>query len=144
MDKVTEFTLVSVRLRVFYEEPFWIGVLERIADGRLAVCKITFGAEPGGFEINQFILENYFQLRFSPAVAAVVKEAKRNPKRVSREVHRQLEETGIGTKSQQALQLQREQMKTERKLISGERKEAEKQWQFELKQLKKKEKHRGR
>ncbi|MDE7131000.1 MAG: YjdF family protein, partial [Lachnospiraceae bacterium] len=73
-----------------------------------------------------------------------VKEVGRNPKRIQREVHRQVENSGIGTKSQQALKLQQEQMKTERKTISREKQEAEKERQFELKQQKKKEKHRGR
>ena len=35
-------------------------------------------------------------------------------------------------------------MKTERKTVIREQWEAEKQWQFELKQQKRKEKHRGR
>lgn len=48
--------------------------------------------------------------------------------------------SGIGTKSQQALQLQREQMKTERKHISKKQKEAEKRRLFELKQQKRREK----
>lgn len=51
---------------------------------------------------------------------------------------------GIGTKSQQALQLQREERKTERRQASREQKEAEMQRMFELKQQKRKEKHRGR
>ena len=45
---------------------------------------------------------------------------------------------------QQALQLQREENKLERKVISREMREAEKQRQFELKQQKRKEKHRGK
>lgn len=49
-----------------------------------------------------------------------------------------------GTKSQQALQLQREETKLERKIISRTQKEAEKQRRFERKQHKRKEKHRGR
>ena len=76
-------------------------------------------------------------------MATDVKEAGRNPKRVQREVRKQLQNTGIGTKSQQALKLQQKQLKTERKIVSRERREAEKQRQFELKQRKKKEKHRG-
>ena len=77
-------------------------------------------------------------------MVADVKEAGRNPKRVQREVRKQVQNTGIGTKSQQALQLQQEQLKTERKIVSREQKEAEKQRQFELKRQKRKEKHRGR
>ncbi|MDE6739125.1 MAG: YjdF family protein [Lachnospiraceae bacterium] len=134
----------SGRLTVFFEEPFWVGVFERVSEGKLSVCKVTFGAEPKDYEIYDFILKKYYHIRFSPAVAADVKEAGRNPKRIQREVHRHVEKSGIGTKSQQALKLQQEQMKTERKTISRERRESEKDRQFELKQQKKKEKHRGR
>ena len=132
------------KLTVFFEEPFWVGVFERVSDGTLSVCRVTFGAEPKDYEIYDFVLKNYYRLRFSPAVATDVKEASRNPKRVQREVRKQIQNTGIGTKSQQALKLQQEQLKTERKTMSRERQEAEKQRQFELKQQKRKEKHRGR
>lgn len=54
-----------------------------------------------------------------------------------------MQEIGIGTKSQQALKLQQEQNKQERKVISQEKKEAEKLRMFELKQQKKREKHKG-
>lgn len=134
----------SGRLTVFFEEPFWVGVFERISENKLSVSKVTFGAEPKDYEIYDFILKNYDGLRFSPAVATDVKEAGRNPKRIQREVRKQVQNTGIGTKSQQALKLQQEQLKTERRTVSREQREAEKQRQFELKQQKKKEKHRGR
>ena len=49
----------------------------------------------------------------------------------------------IGTKSQQALKKQREEMKTENIQKSRKRRFAEKQRKFELKQKKHKEKHRG-
>lgn len=51
---------------------------------------------------------------------------------------------GIGKKLQQTLKLQQEQLKTERKAVNRQEWEAEKQRQFELKQQKKQEKHRGR
>lgn len=96
-----------------FEEPFWVGVFECVSDGKLSVCKVTFGAEPKDYEIYNFVLKYYYQLRFSPAVATDVKEASRNPKRVQREVRKQMQNTGIGTKSQQALKLQQEQLKIE-------------------------------
>ena len=132
------------KLTVFFEEPFWVGVFECVSDGKLSVCKVTFGAEPKDYEIYDFILKNYYHLRFSPAVAADVKEVGHNPKRMQREVRKQIHNAGIGTKSQQALKLQQEQLKMERKTVSREQREAEKLRQFELKQQKKKEKHRGR
>ena len=66
-----------------------------------------------------------------------------NPKRRQRNARKQLENTGIGTKSQQALKKQYEENKIERKQLSREQIEAEKQRQFELKKHKRKEKHRG-
>lgn len=135
---------VSGSLTVFFEEPFWVGVFEHISEGKLSVCKVTFGAEPKDCEIHDFVLKNYYQLRFSPVVATDVKKAARNPKRIQREVRKQVQHTGIGARSQQALKLQQEQLKTERKTVSREQRKAEKQRKFELKQQKKKEKHRGR
>ena len=135
---------VSGRLTVFFEEPFWVGVFERISECRLSVCRIVFGAEPKDYEVYDFVLKNYYRLRFSPAVAAGAKEAGRNPKRIKREVRSQVQNAGLGTKSQQALKLQQEQLKAERKTVRREKREAERKRQFELKQQKKKEKRRGR
>lgn len=135
---------VTGKLTVFFEEPFWVGLFERIEDGRLTASKVTFGAEPKDYEVHEFILRQYGQLKFSPAVAAGVKEDAKNPKRRQREVQKQLQKSEIGTKSQQALKLHQEQMKTEKKTKSREKKEAEKQFKFHLKQQKKKQKQRGR
>ncbi len=38
------------KLTVFFEELFWEGVFERVSDGKLFVCKVTFGAEPEDYE----------------------------------------------------------------------------------------------
>ena len=134
---------VNGKLTVYFEEPFWVGVLERIEDGKLSVAKVTFGAEPKDYEVQEYIRKYYSSLKFSPAVDTVVKDIKRNPKRMQREAKKQMQETGIGTKSQQALKLQQEQNKQERKVRSREKKEADELRMFELKQQKKREKHRG-
>lgn len=133
----------SGKLTVYFEEPFWVGVFERIEDGKLSVAKVTFGAEPKDYEVQECIQKYYFSLKFSPAVETVVKDIKRNPKRMQREAKKQTMETGIGTKSQQALKLQQEQNKQVRKERSRKKKEAEEQRMFELKQQKKREKHKG-
>ena len=131
------------KLTVFFEGPFWVGVFERISDGKLSVCKVTFGNEPKDYEIWEFILKHYSNLKFGPAVETEIKQVADNPKRRQRNAKKQLQNPGIGTKSQQALQMQREEMKTERRQTSKEQREAEKQRQFDLKQQKRKEKHRG-
>ncbi len=132
-------------LTILFENPFWIGLFERIDGNKYEVCKITFGAEPKDYEVYDFLLKNWHKLKFSPPVKTEkIEERKINPKRMQREINSQLKNKGIGTKARQALKLQHEQGKLERKVKSREQKEAEKERQFALRQEKKKEKHRGR
>ena len=67
---------VNGKLTVYFEDPFWVGVFERIENGKLTVAKVTFGAEPKDYEIQEYIQRYYFSLKFSPAVDTVVKETK--------------------------------------------------------------------
>ena len=128
-----------------FEAPFWIGIYERTDNDKYEVCKITFGSEPKDYEVYEFLLKNWHKLKFSlPIQAETAIERKINPKRLQREIHSQLQNEGIGTKAQQALKLQHEQCKMERKLKSREQKEAEKDRRFAIRQEKKKAKHRGR
>lgn len=136
---------IKSSLTIMFEAPFWIGLYERYDDGKYEVCKITFGAEPKDYEVYDFLLKNYIKLKFSPPIKSEIMEEKKiNPKRLQREINNQLQERGIGTKAQQALKLQHEQNKLERKTKSREQREAEKERQYVLRQEKKKAKHRGR
>ena len=132
------------KLTVFFDGPFWVGIYERECDGRYEDCKITFGAEPKDYEVYDYMLKNFGKLRFSPSLeASSIDEKRINPKRMQREVNRLLQNTGIGTKAQQALKLQQDQGKSERKTRSRAQREAEQEHQFQLRQKKRKEKHRG-
>lgn len=135
---------MEAKLTVYFDDPFWVGVFERIDESKLSVCKVTFGAEPKDYEVWEFVLKHYDKLEFSSAVETDVRHTADNPKRRRRNARKQTERTGIGTKSQQALQMQLEQNKQERKEKSREQKRAEAERLFALKQQKKKEKHRGR
>ena len=134
----------SSKLTVYFDEPFWVGVFERIENGEFSVCKVTFGAEPKGYEVWAFVLKNYSQLKFSLPVNVTVKKGTGNPKRIQKEARKQSAHPGVGTKAQQALQLQREENKLIQKTVSRQQREAEKQRLFELKQQKRKKKHKGR
>ena len=69
------------KLTVVFEEPFWVCVFERVENGKLSACKVTFGAEPRDNEVWEFVLKNYDRLRFSPSVDAAVREKAANPKK---------------------------------------------------------------
>ena len=77
---------VNGKLTVFFEEPFWVGIFERMEQGKLSVCKVTFGAEPKDYEVWEFILRHYRDLKFSTAVKAELKQSADNPKRRQRSI----------------------------------------------------------
>ncbi len=49
-------------LTVYFEDPFWVGIFERIQEGKLSVCKVTFGAEPKDYDVLEFVLQHYDKL----------------------------------------------------------------------------------
>lgn len=90
-------------------------------------------------------MENWHRLAFSPPVRCNEKADNAiNPKRKQRKIKKQLETRGVGTKSMQALQLQREQNKVTRATTARAKKQEEKEQQYQLRQQKRKAKHRGR
>ena len=135
----------KAKLTIPFDPPFWIGLFEREHENRYEVCKVTFGAEPKDYDVYAFVLERYHTLSFSPALAAEKTEERTiNPKRAQRLAREQTKQTGIGTKAQQALQLQRKQNNLERRVLSREAREAEETRRFQLRQKKRNQKHRGR
>lgn len=130
-------------MTVYFDPPFWVGVFERLENDMLSACKVTFGAEPKDCEIWDFVLHRYDKLKFGTPVKTAVKQRADNPKRRRRNIKKQTELSGIGTKSQQILAATREKTKTERKQIGKAERELEKQRKFELRSQKRREKHRG-
>lgn len=131
-------------LTILFEDPFWVGIYEREYNCKYEVCKITFGAQPKDYEVYSFIIKNFCKLRFSPTIEARTTNKKRiNPKRLNRDISKQLKKPEIGTKAQQALKLQYEQNKLENRSNFKQKQRTEKKFQFKLKQQKHKEKHRG-
>lgn len=133
------------KLTVFFDYPFWSCIYERFSDEGLEVCKIVFGSEPKDYEVYEYLLRNWSKLRFTKSFKTEHKEKEYiNPKRMQRMIKKQLGPNGMGTKSQQVLKQQHEENKQERKSISRKEKEIEKVRKFEMRQKKRKEKHKGR
>lgn len=123
----------SARLTVYFEDPFWVGVYQREEGGRLEACKLTFGAEPRDCEVYDLLLTHWRELKFSPGVdAGERRETRFSPKKMQRKAAAELERPGAGTKAQQALQLQREQLKKARRERKRTRDAAEEERRFRL------------
>lgn len=133
----------TTTLTIFFEDPFWVGVVERRTGSELRVCRTVFGAEPSDLAVLDFVRRTLLALRFSPAVEPERCAEAKSPKRRQRQARKLLEGSGVGTKSQQALSAQRELLKTTRKARSREEKELEAQRRFERKQQKRREKQKG-
>ena len=135
---------ISGKLTVFFENPFWVGIFENFENDNLSVCKVTFGSEPKEYEIYDFILKKFYNLRFSNEMKSNFRKKAKNPKRIQREIKKELQSKKFLKKSEEILKLQYEENKKERKVKTKQEEELEKQRKFLLKQEKKKQKHKGK
>lgn len=136
---------VRASLTILFQDPFWIGVYEREGVYCYEACKVTFGAEPRDYEVLAYFEKHWNALRFSPVLEAPKRmAAEKNPKRMQREISRQIHQKGIGTYAQQALSLQREQGRQTRRLQKRAAREAAEKERFAQRKIKKQEKHKGR
>ena len=134
----------KARLNVYFDPPFWVGLYQREEVDGFRVCRVVFGGEPKDQEVLDYFTRHWRELKFSPPVAGGRSpDRPPNPKRARREAGKAVRHIGTGTKAQQALQLQREQMKTERGIQSKAQREAEQERKFALRQAKRREKHKG-
>jgi len=132
------------KITVLFEDPFWIGLFESEYKNDYYICKIIFGSEPKDYDVYDFILKGYNKINWYKSnneVPTITKHI--SPKRMQRIINKQLDAGTIGTKAQQALKLQHEQNKLERKNYNREKLKDEKNRKFDLKQQKRKQKHRG-
>lgn len=136
-----------MKLTVFFESEFWVGVVEDVNDGKLKAFRYVFGAEPHDAEALEFVHDRLPQLLRGAScdVAVKVEPARRvNPKRLARQAALEIQRKGVSSAAQQALQLELEHRKKERRLVTREQREQEKERKREIARLKAKAKHRGR
>lgn len=128
-----------IQITVFFENPFWAGIFERIEKGEIATCRVVFGPEPKDYEVYRFIQKNYWVLKFSGPVAIEERpQTKINPKRLQREIKKTLQKTGVGTKAQEAIKKEHESRKQKKKSFLRKRRDEDKKIRYKKKQEKKK------
>ncbi len=132
-------------LTVYYEDPFWVGLFEETDDDALyKCCRVVFGEEPTGPELFDFIRKRYSQLSFTSVPLEEAEERKKtNPKRLAREINRQMNEFPRLNKAYEVIRLGYEQKKDLLRKADRERREIEEEKDFRLRCEKRKKKHRG-
>lgn len=139
--------MATIKATVFLDKHFWVGTFERTDKEGYAVARHIFGGEPSDPEVHEFVLNHYHELKFGEAKEINVQIQRMNPKRMQREVRREMEKmketTRPSTLAQDYIREEIEKKKLEKKSFSSAEKQARKDEQFSLKQDKRKEKHRG-
>ncbi len=135
-----------MQLTILFDPPYWIGLLEDERDGRLYAARYIFGAEPSDPEVYDFVLHHLPELcqQMQVGLPIETRDAKHaNPKRVQRDIRRELRQVGITTKAQEAMRLQYEANKHERQLQSRAQREAERAHKRAAAREKAKARHKG-
>jgi len=136
-----------MKLTVFHDGQYWVGVMEEQHQGKLRAARYIFGCEPHDEEILQFIRKDMMRIAsgLSQEVDVERSEATRiNPKRLARQAAEEVRNRGVSSYAQEALRLEYEKRKRERRSLSKQQLLASLERKRELKRLKAKQKHRGR
>ncbi|MBX9965979.1 YjdF family protein [Priestia aryabhattai] len=135
-------------LTIYHDGQFWIGIIEVVEGGKLKAFRYVFGAEPKDTEILDFIhhkLLNLINQSIHSGLDVKIKSNKKvNPKRLQRQVAKEVNKVGISTKAQEAMKQEYEEKKKSRKKKSKQYREELKEQKYLMKKLKAKAKHKGK
>jgi hypothetical protein len=140
----------DMRLTVYFDGQFWVGVVEDTDHDPPRVARHVFGSEPYDAEIARLVRGPMFSLLAEFALTArdgrherIASLRPSNPKRRSREAAAAVREHAVSTHAQQVLQQQFEARKTERRTHTRLEREAAQERKLTLKRDKAKARHRG-
>ncbi|MEO8607883.1 MAG: YjdF family protein [Chloroflexota bacterium] len=136
-----------MRLTIYFASPYWIGLLEQELDGLLYVGRHIFGAEPSDAQVYDFVLHHMTRVQARMTVGISVESSTAryiNPKRMAREIRRELAENNVSSRAFEAMRLQLEANKVEHKQQSRGERDALRNYKREVARARAKAKHRGR
>jgi hypothetical protein len=137
-----------MKLIVFFNGQFWEGIVELCGANFFAVGRHMFGAEPQDAEVLAFIVSNEALSLLKQANSldkrAELLPRRVNPKRMARQVSKEMATQGVSTMAQDAMRQAQEQYKNESKKRSKATKEAEEEEKRLRSRQKAKARHRGK
>ncbi|MCL6425863.1 YjdF family protein [Bacillus subtilis] len=139
---------IVMKLTVYYDGQFWVGVVETVNNGKLRAFRHLFGTEPRDSEVLEFVHNQLLNMLAKAEQEGVRLQGRRqkkiNPKRLQRQVSKELKNAGVTSKAQEAIKLELEARKQKKKQITKEQREYVKEQRYMLKKQKAKKKHRGK
>ena len=130
---------------IYFDGSHWVCVFEKEEKGQLSACRVVFGKEPTGNDFLQYVCKYGATLPFGPAVSnkAPVAHQHINQKRLQRLAAKAARQTGVSSKSQQALSLARDEKKREQRSSKRALRMESQQLRRRARILKHIRKHRG-
>ncbi|RDZ05224.1 DUF2992 domain-containing protein [Priestia megaterium] len=135
-------------LTIYHDGQFWVGIIEVVEDGKLRAFRYVFGAEPKDKEILDFIyyrLQDIINQSVHSGLDVKGKSNKKiNPKRLQRQVAKQINKVGVSTKAQEAMKQEYEEKKKSKKKRAKQYREELKEQKYLMKKQKAGAKHKGK
>jgi len=135
-------------LTIYHDGQFWVGIIEVVEDGKLRVFRYVFGTEPKDTEILDFIYYKLLNIINQSVHSGIDIEGKSdkkiNPKRLQRQVAKQINKVGVSTKAQEAMKQEYEEKKKSKKKRAKQYREELKDQKYLIKKQKAKAKHKGK
>ncbi|MEI1420942.1 YjdF family protein [Bacillus cabrialesii] len=139
---------IVMKLTVYYDGQFWVGVIEAVNSGKLRAFRHVFGKEPKDPEVLDFVhhqlLHTISQTEQEGVSLKGQPQKKINPKRLQRQVSKEVKHAGVTSKAQEAIKLELEARKQKKKQCTKEMREHVKEQKYILRKQKAKKKHRGK
>jgi hypothetical protein len=136
---------MSITLTIFFEDRYWVGLFTILDSGTEKYAWVVFEKEPSDVEIYRYVLENFNRLKFSEYYPVEKEQTTvRNPKRRQREIGKEIQDGTRIKKSYEAVKLSIQQSSKKQKQVNNKlKKQTRENYLYDLKQKKRKEKHRG-
>ncbi|MEI4528414.1 YjdF family protein [Priestia megaterium] len=135
-------------LTIYHDGQFWVGIIEVVEDGKLRAFRYVFGTEPKDTEILDFIYYKLLNIINQSVHSGIDVEGKFdkkiNPKRLQRQVAKQINKVGVSTKAQEAMKQEYEEKKKSKKKRAKQYREELKDQKYLMKKQKAKAKHKGK
>jgi hypothetical protein len=138
-----------LELTVYFDDPFWVGFVERHGDGEVRVGRHVFGPEPSEPEVLAWVRDGLDDLLDRLSAPLVADDGRAvgpagNPKRRAREAARAVLAHGGSSKAQEAMRLAIEAGKQERRHETRAERETRATYKREVARRKARDRHRGR
>jgi len=142
-DKNKSIKCVTSVFTIFFENPYWVGVLEENYNGINYIGKYVFGAEPSNSELLQFYIYEFDKIEKIKISETEMETKKISFKKSLNKSKKVQNKIGVGTKSQNLFQKAFEEIMEIRKKKHRMEENMDKEEKYKKKQEKKLEKRKG-